>query len=155
MPREEIEALRANVVLLERAAQLAASETRAAVARAERAEQQCAELAAENACRRDDARLAEAEREKSAVMPSETLAESIVDMVHDTLWSAEHRGEGVVEMARRVKAQRDSAWAAIKEWHAAGHAPRGPDESAAELRRWVVALARLAEIATEVADAAR
>ena len=59
---------------------------REAVHRAGDAEERCAERAAENACRREDARLAEAERENAAaIMPSDSGANPLRvggDMTH-------------------------------------------------------------------------
>jgi hypothetical protein len=44
----------------------------------------------------------------------ESAAEHSVDSVHDLLWSAEHRGETVVDMATRVKRERDVAQALLR-----------------------------------------
>jgi len=50
-----------------------------------------------------------AERDAARADGHESGAEILVSCVHDLLWSAEHRGESVVDMAARCKRERDEA----------------------------------------------
>ena len=129
---------------LERAALLAAVETRSAVeeagwwlARADAAEAQVAMY-------RESARLAEVER----VADQEEIATLRADRDEARAEVAMLRGSELVADLHAARADRDMLLAAIAEWHEVGSAPPGPDESAAELARWRRALSALTAIAT-------
>jgi hypothetical protein len=54
-----------------------------------------------------------------------TRLEALVEGVHDALWSEEHRGEDVVAMAQRVKAEREDALAKVVRFASGGSLDRG------------------------------
>jgi len=53
----------------------------------------------------------------------ESTASAFVEIVHDTLWSEQHRAEDVGEMAMRVKRERDEAVTALAELMRVVHIP--------------------------------
>lgn len=70
--------------------------------------------------RESDSRLAAAQRRVAELEEHETAGAIAIGLVHEALWSEEHRGETVVDMARRVKKERDIARAYEKDWREYG-----------------------------------